>query len=363
MLDGTHDPALQSWVVSAGAEGTDFPIQNLPFGRFRPRGATTGWRIGVAIGDEVLDLRAVREQELWGGEAGRWLQPLSEGRLAAFMAMGARARRGLRGLLSEGLREGSELQGDLAACLLAQGDVELGLPCRIGDYTEFDAGTRDAAMPVGHAGRVSSIGVSGQRFHRPQEPRARAVAQCLDWTLEVGVLVGTGNAPGRPMSMAQAEDDWFGMVLLNGWRAQDLPGRLLARSFATTLSPWIVTQEALAPFCVPGAIDLQFDVLLQTAAMRASAVPPRSLAQLTLRDTRWTPPQLLVHHSSNGCNLQPGDLIGCSVGNGGGEGDAAARSFLQDGDTVLLRGRAERPGARRIGFGPCAGTLLSALSS
>jgi fumarylacetoacetase len=207
MLDGTHDPALNSWVVSANAAGTDFPLQNLPFGRLRPRGATGGWRIGVAIGDEVLDLRALREQEVWGGAAERWLQPLSEGDLNAFMALGSGARRGLRRLLCEGLSEGSPLQADLQPCVVPRVDVELGLPCRIGDFTEFDGDHAPAWAPVGRAGRVSSIGVSGQRFHRPfglLAPQASGEApgygpsQQLDVAPALGVFIGAGNPLGRP---------------------------------------------------------------------------------------------------------------------------------------------------------------------
>jgi fumarylacetoacetase len=398
MLDGTHDPALDSWVVSANAASTDFPLQNLPFGRLRPRGATGGWRIGVAIGDEVLDLRAVREQEVWGGAAERWLQPLSEGDLNAFMALGPAARRGLRRLLCEGLSQGSPLQADLQPCVVPLADVELGLPCRIGDYTEFDGdgdgdGDGDvacASAPAGRAGRVSSIGLSGQRFHRPFGVAAlgRGTApafgpsQQLDFAPQLGVFVGVGNVLGRPLTMEQAEDDWFGLVLLDAWTARDLRPPFLARNFATTMSPWIVTQEALAPFRVPhappspaagalqlpphldsdrnlaqGGIDLRLEVLLHSAAGRAAGTAPQRLLQAELRDARWTVAQLLSQHSSNGCNLQPGDLLGLDLG----AGHDAARAFLQDGDTVLLRAHAERAGARRIGFGACAGTVLPAL--
>jgi fumarylacetoacetase len=385
MLDGTHDPALNSWVVSANAAGTDFPLQNLPFGRLRPRGATGGWRIGVAIGDEVLDLRALREQEVWGGAAERWLQPLSEGDLDAFMALGPGARRGLRRLLCEGLSEGSPLQADLQPCVVPRADVELGLPCRIGDFTEFDGDHAPAWAPVGRAGRVSSIGVSGQRFHRPLgllapqaggEPPGYGPSQQLDVAPALGVFVGAGNPLGRPMAMGEAEDDWFGLVLFEAWTARDLRPSFLARNFATTVSPWIVTQEALAPFRVPrggeahlpphlssdrnlaqGGIDLRLELLLHSAAARAAGAAPQPLLQADWREARWTAAQLLAHHSSNGCNLQPGDLLGLSWATR----DDGPRVFLQDGDTLLLRAHAERAGARRIGFGPCVGTLLPAL--
>jgi fumarylacetoacetase len=362
MLDGTHDPALTSWVVSANAAGTDFPLQNLPFGRLRPRGAAGGWRIGVAIGDEVLDLRAVREQEVWGGKVDRWLQPLSGGDLEAFMAMGSAARVGLRRLLHEGLCDGSPLRADLQPCLLPLADVELGLPCRSGDLVEFEAQPDAAGRPVGHAGRVASLGVSGQRVFRPRGPGTAGPSQQLDWTLQVAAFVGRGNVPGRPMSLAQAADDWFGLALLNGWCARDLPGRLLARGFASTLSPWVVTQEALAPFRREGGgMDLQLQVLLQRTASRGARQGPQVLAECGLRDATFTLAQLLVHLSSNGACLRPGDLVACEV-TAASEGGSPSRRWLQDSDTVLLRARAERPGARGLGFGPCAGTVLPAVA-
>ncbi|MED5621112.1 fumarylacetoacetase [Ideonella sp. BN130291] len=436
MIDHTHDPALTSWVASANEPHTDFPIQNLPFGRFRPAGGGKGWRIGVAIGDQVLDLRLVMEEELWGQGEQRVMQWLAEGELNAFMALGGDARRKLRHLLSDALREGSRQEAALRHCLRPQADIELGLPCHIGDYTDFYTGIHHATavgklfrpdnpllpnykwVPIGYHGRVSSLGVSGQRFHRPlgqtqpPAPDASPVfgpSQRLDYELELGVFVGAGNPLGRPMSMAQAENDWFGMVLLNDWSARDLQaweyqplGPFLAKNFATTISPWIVTQEALAPFRAPhqrpasdpqplahldspanreaGALDITLEVLLQTARMRSEGVAPERLMRSNFRDAYWTVAQMLAHHSSNGCNLQPGDLLGSGtqsgpeVGQGGSlleltQGGKQAitlangetRRFLEDGDTVLLRAVCERPGARRIGFGPCAGTVLPAV--
>jgi fumarylacetoacetase len=433
-LDATHDPALKSWVASANAPDTDFPIQNLPFGRFRPAGTTKGWRIGVAIGDQVLDLRAVMDQELWDDAARRLLLPLAEGDLNAFMAMGPSARRSLRALLSEGLREGSGMEAVLADCLWPQSQVEMGLPCRIGDYTDFYTGIHHATtvgklfrpdnpllpnykwVPIGYHGRVSSIGVSGQRLHRPmgqmkREGEVPAFGPCerLDYELELGVFVGSGNPLGRPMDMEQAEDDWFGLVLLNDWSARDVQaweyqplGPFLSKNFGTTISPWVVTQEALAPFRVAserpqgdpqplpyldspgnraqGGIDIQLEVLLQTSAMRAQGVAPERLSQSNFRDAYWTVAQMLAHHSSNGCNLQPGDLLGSGTQSGpqpeqggslleltrGGRqaitlGNGEQRRFLEDGDTVLLRARCVRAGARAIGFGACAGTVLPPL--
>jgi fumarylacetoacetase len=339
--------------------------------------------------------------------------------------------------LSQALREGSALQGVLQQrCLVPQSAIELALPCHIGDYTDFYTGIHHATavgrlfrpdnpllpnykwVPIGYHGRVSSIGISGQAFHRPlgQTRAADAEApqfgpcQRLDYELELGVLVGKGNAPGHPMSMAQAEDDWFGLVLLNDWSARDVQaweyqplGPFLAKNFATTISPWVVTQEALAPFRVPhqrpaddpqplpyldapanrehGAIDLVLEVLIETAAMREQGLPPHRLSTSNFRDAYWTIAQMLAHHSSNGCNLQPGDLLGSGTQSGPEPQQAGSlleltaggkqaltlpcgeqRRFLQDGDTIVMRAHAERAGARRIGLGECRGTVLPALA-
>ncbi len=435
MIDHTHDPALRSWVPSANQPDTDFPIQNLPFGRFRPLAGGRGWRIGVAIGDQVLDLREVMEQELWGAETQRVLRWLAEGDLNAFMALGPSARRSMRQLLSDALREGSKLQDALQQCLRPQSEIEMGLPCHIGDYTDFYTGIHHATtvgklfrpdnpllpnykwVPIGYHGRVSSIGVSGQRFHRPlgqtKAPDAEAPvfgpSKRLDYELELGVFVGAGNPLGRPLNMAQAEDDWFGMVLLNDWSARDVQaweyqplGPFLAKNFATTISPWVVTQEALAPFRAAharpegdpqplayldsphnraaGALDITLEVQLQTAKMREQGQAPQRLMQSNFRDAYWTVAQMLAHHSSGGCNLQPGDLLGSGTQSGPDAGQGGSlleltqggkqpiglpngeqRTFLQDGDTVVLRARCERAGARAIGFGACAGTVLPAI--
>ncbi len=321
-------------------------------------------------------------------------------------------------------------------CLVPQSAIELTLPCHIGDYTDFYTGIHHATavgklfrpdnpllpnykwVPIGYHGRVSSIGISGQAFHRPlgQTRAADAEApqfgpcQRLDYELELGVLVGKGNALGHPMSMAQAEDDWFGLVLLNDWSARDVQaweyqplGPFLAKNFATTISPWVVTQEALAPFRAAhrrpaddpqplpyldapanreqGAIDLVLEVLIETAAMREQGLPPHRLSTSNFRDAYWTIAQMLAHHSSNGCNLQPGDLLGSGTQSGpepqqagslleltGGGKQALSlpsgeqRRFLQDGDTIVMRAHAERAGARRIGLGECRGTVLPALA-
>ncbi|WP_046113453.1 fumarylacetoacetase [Aquincola tertiaricarbonis] len=427
--DPTLDPALQSWVASANEPGTDFPLQNLPYGAFRRAGTDEPLRIGVAIGDQVLDLKQAAAQAGWPADVAALLAPLAAGDLNALMAQGAPARRTLRAALSAALRAGSPQQAALQAALVPQAQAEMAVPCRIGDYTDFYAGIHHATavgklfrpdnpllpnykwVPIGYHGRVSSIRVSGQQFRRPkgQTPGADGVpvygpAKRLDYELEMGVFVGAGNALGDPLTMAQAETEWFGMVLLNDWSARDIQaweyqplGPFLSKSFASTLSPWIVTQEALAPFRRPftrpegdpaplphldspanrerGALAITIEVWLQTAGMGA----PERLSQGSVGDAYWTVAQLLAHHSSNGCNLQPGDLLGSGTLSGpkpdqagslleltqGGKqpitlASGEQRTFLQDGDTVILKAWAEAPGARRIGFGECRGTVLAA---
>jgi fumarylacetoacetase len=421
-IDFTHDVSRRSWVESANDEGTDFPLQNLPFGRFR---LDESWRLGVAIGDQVLDLpRAI--------DAGLALHPsLASDEMNTFMSLGAPARREARALLSKALSSGSDAEARLRACLMPQSEVELGLPCRIGDYTDFYTGIHHATtvgklfrpdnpllpnykwVPIGYHGRASSIVVSGTSFRRPLGQTAGeggvprfGPSQRLDYELEVAVFAGAGNALGLPLPMAQAEDDWFGLVLLNDWSARDIQaweyqplGPFLAKNFATTISPWIVTREALEPFRAPfarpagdpqplpyldtpanrerGAIDLVLEVWLQTPAMHA----PVRLSQSNFRDAYWTVAQLVAHHASNGCNLQPGDLLGSGTQSGpaadqggslleltqGGKQpivlpNGEHRTFLQDGDRVLLRAFAERSGFRRIGLGDCASTVLMAIT-
>jgi len=435
--DHTHDPALQSWVASANAADTDFPIQNLPFGRFRRSGSGESWRIGVAIGDQVLDLQLAAAQPGWAADVPPLLAPLAAGDLNAFMALGGLARRTLRLALSRALAAGSPQQAALAPCLVAQGAVELGLPCRIGDYTDFYVGIHHATavgkifrpdnpllpnykwVPIGYHGRASSVVPSGTPIRRPRGQTAPAAgastpgfgpSQRLDLELELGYFIGAGNALGTPIAIDAADDQVFGVALFNDWSARDLQaweyqplGPFLAKSFASSLSPWLVTQEALAPFRAPfirpdgdpqplpyldsaanraaGALDIQLQVLLQTAAMREAGIAPVLLSTSNAAQAAyWTPAQLVAHHTVNGCNLQPGDLLGSGTLSGPTPAQAGSllelsqggkqpitlpngetRVFLQDGDTLILAGHCERPGARRIGFGTCAGTVLPAL--
>ena len=440
MLDFTHDAAARSWVESANADDTDFPLQNLPFGRFRRAGTHDALRVGVAIGDKVLDLAALGRLD---PQVAVLLGPLAQGDVNGFMAHGRAARIALRHALFAGLS--AEPSGTASlwharadALLVAQDEAEMALPCHIGDYTDFYAGIHHATavgrlfrpdnpllpnykwVPIGYHGRSSSIGVSGQRFPRPWGQRKGegdgeraapvfAPSRRLDYELELGLFVGPPNAPGMPLDMAQAEASLFGATLLNDWSARDVQaweyqplGPFLSKNFATTISPWIVTMEALAPFRVPfsrdvadpqplpyldsaanrerGGIAIGLEVWIQTSEMRAQGHRAVRVSASSFADAYWTPAQLLAHHASNGCNLQPGDLMGSGTQSGplAGQGgsllelseggktpfalaNGEMRTFLEDGDCVILRGHCEAEGARRIGFGDCAGTVLPAV--
>ena len=418
LLNATHDPQLRSWVTSAN-KASDFPIQNLPFGTYSltPQGER---KIGVAIGDQVLDLRA----------AGL----IDTSDMNALMAQSPQAMSALRAAISQGLAEGSAKQGEWAGLLHRQDAVTLHLPCRIGDYTDFYTGIHHATtvgtlfrpdapllpnykwVPIGYHGRASSIGVSGQQFPRPlgqtkgpnEELPLLWPSHRLDYELELGVFVGQGNALGEPVAMEQAEAHAFGLVLLNDWSARDVQaweyqplGPFLSKNFASTISPWIVTMEALAPFRAAftrpegdpqplpyldspgnrqqGGLDVQLEVWLQTQAMRDAGLDPERLSQSNYRDAYWTVAQMLTHHTVNGCNLQPGDMLGTGTLSGprpeqggsllelsaGGKkaltlANGETRTFLEDGDAIILRAWCEREGFARIGFGECRGQVLPA---
>jgi fumarylacetoacetase len=427
----THDPSLRSWVATANAGDTDFPVQNLPFGVFRRAGTAEAFRGGVAIGDRILDLSLAAQAGVFQGLAADAARACAGPTLNALMAMGQPAWSALRLALSRGLREGAQAQAALAPCLSAQADAEHAVPAQIGDYTDFYTGIHHATavgklfrpdnpllpnykwVPIGYHGRSSSIGVSGQRLRRPlgqlkgtADAPALGPSQRLDYELELGFFVGTGNPLGEPVPMTEAQAHLFGVVLLNDWSARDVQaweyqplGPFLAKNFATTVSPWIVTMEALLPFRAPfvraagepqplpyldslenreqGALDLTLEAWLQTAAMRAAGQPSVRLTRGGSRDAAyWTAAQLLAHHTVNGCNLQPGDLLGSGTLSGPTPDQAGSllelsgggrqpivlpngetRSFLQDGDTLTLRGYCERAGAARIGLGEVSATV------
>jgi fumarylacetoacetase len=418
-LDTTHDPLLRSWLESANDPASDFPIQNLPFGRFR-RADDMDWRIGVAIGDQVLDLRRAKLIDTY--------------QMNRLMQLTAEPRRALRQAISAGLRHGSAEEATFRAALVPQSSVEMGVPCEIGDYTDFYTSIHHATtvgkqfrpdnpllpnykwVPIGYHGRVSSIGVghtgTGHTFRRPHgEAPVLAPSRRMDYELELGVFVGRRNALGEPVALADAEEHVFGLALFNDWSARDIQaweyqplGPFLSKNFASTLSPWIVTLDALAPFRTAyrrppgdpaplayldsadnrdqGAFDIELEVWLQTEKMRAAGHAGDRLARSNYRDAYWTVAQLIAHHSVNGCNLREGDLFGSGTLSGpnpeeggsllelsqGGKRpltltNGETRTFLEDGDTVILRGYCQRDGARRIGFGECRGTMLAARGS
>lgn len=433
-LDDTHDPALMSWVETANDPANDFPIQNLPIGMFRRTGSHEAFRPGVAIGDQIVDLSAARQAGALPADVASALNACEPGQLNAFMAQGRAVRVALRRALSLGLKRGSAQQAVLSSCLVPQAQAEYALPCRIDGYTDFYTGIHHATavgklfrpdnpllpnykwVPIAYHGRTSSLAVSGQSFRRPlgqlKPPTADTpvLAPCkrLDYELELGLFVGAGNAQGEPIAIEQAEDHAFGLVLLNDWSARDVQaweyqplGPFLSKNFATTISPWIVTMEALEPFRsawtraerdpqpLPyldsaetrerGAIDITLEVWLQTPKMRENGQEPQRLMQSNYRDAYWTVGQMIAHHSINGCNLQSGDLLGSGTQSGPAEDQGGSlleltcggskpvrlvngetRTFLEDGDTVVLRARCERPGFRTIGFSDCLGTVLPA---
>jgi fumarylacetoacetase len=431
-LDRTHDPKLESWVPSANGH-PDFPIQNLPFGIFSPRAG--GKRGGVAIGDQVLDLSAALAAGLFTGEAARAAEAASGPALNAFLALGAGPRQALRLRLSKLLTKGSPDREKAEQCLHAVEACTLHLPAHIGDYTDFYVGIHHATnvgkqfrpdnpllpnykhVPIGYHGRASSINVTGTPVRRPKgqtkppdaEGPGFGPSRRLDYELELGVWVGTGNPQGEPVGIGEAGSHVGGFCLLNDWSARDIQaweyqplGPFLSKSFGSTISAWIVTPEALAPFRIPqpqrpegdpaplpyltdagdqreGAFDLELEVLLLTPAMRAKRLAPHRLALSHARHMYWTVAQMIAHHTSNGCNLQPGDLLGTGTISGpdqescgsileatlGGKNPVVLasgeeRRFLEDGDEIILKARGNRQGYASIGFGECRAAILPA---
>ena len=430
----THDPALTSFVASAQSPGCDFTLQNLPFAIFRRKGTKEPWRGGVAIGDQVLDLAAVCKRDLLAGASREAAEHCTGAGLNAFMALGPQAWSALRLGLSRLLRTGIRNMAEARACLVPMAHVDYALPARIGDYTDFYASIHHATnvgrlfrpdqpllpnykwVPIGYHGRSSSIGVSGQRFARPVGQRLPAGASTpvvgpterLDYELEVGVFVGPGNAPGSRIALDDATQHVFGLCLLNDWSARDIQaweyqplGPFLSKNFATTISPWVVTLEALTPYRTPwtrdaadpqplpyldserhreeGALDIQLEALLQTQRMREADAPAVRLVLTNLRYSYWSIEQLVAHHTLNGCKLEPGDLFGTGTQSGpredqvgslleltrGGKqpfslSDGETRTFLQDGDAVVLRAYAEGLGKARVGFGEAVGQVMPA---
>ncbi|MCX7962238.1 MAG: fumarylacetoacetase [Burkholderiales bacterium] len=419
-MDRTHDPELRSWVESANEPRCDFPIQNLPFGVFRRKGSKEPPRGGVAIGDQILDLAA------FGVKTGPNLDSLA--------AAGRAVWRALRARISAALSDPRQAKR-LSRHLVPMNKAELFLPVSVGDYSDFYTGIHHATavgkilrpenpllpnyrwVPIGYHGRASSVVVSGTPVVRPngqtKAPDAPAPSfgpsKRLDFELELGIVIGPGNRLGRPVPIARALDRVFGLVLLNDWSARDIQaweyqplGPFLAKSFATTIAPWVVTLEALAPFRAPafarsageprplaylydeadqreGGYDIALEVHLSSAKMRAEKRPPVRLALSNFRYSYWTIAQIVAHQTSNGCNLRPGDILGTGTISGptpdsagslleltqGGKTPVAlpsgeSRLFLDDGDEVTLLGRCEREGFAPIGFGSAAGRIRPA---
>jgi fumarylacetoacetase len=432
LLDHTHDPKLQSWVLSANGH-SDFSIQNLPLGIFSRGGGEL--RGGVAIGDQILDLPAALAAGLFEGEARQAVEAGSDATLNAFLALGTGPRRALRARLSELLALGSTEQGRVESCLHAASDCTLHLPASVGDYTDFYVGIHHASnvgkqfrpdnpllpnykyVPIGYHGRASSIRPSGTPVRRPKgqvkSPDAPmpsfGPSQRLDYELELGIWIGRGNALGEPIPITEAAEHVAGYCLLNDWSARDIQaweyqplGPFLSKNFASTISAWIVTPEALAPFRIAqparpkgdpaplpylldeadqrgGGLDLELEVLLLTPGLREKGLPPHRLALSNAKNMYWTVAQMVTHHTCNGCNLQPGDLLGTGTISGPDEASCGSmleatlggknpivlasgeeRRFLEDGDEVVLRARGTRPGFAPIGFGECRAIILPA---
>lgn len=433
-LDLTHDPARRSWVTSAQDPHTHFPLQNLPFGAYLRAGETSP-RVGVAIGEEIVDVCALLDADLLQDEAARAARACASGRLDELMGLGRGSVRALRQRLSVLLGEESGAFSARERLLVPMPEARLVLPATIGDYTDFYASVHHATnvgsmfrpdhpllpnykwIPVGYHGRASSIVVSGTEVVRPYGQTMADDASApvfgptrlFDYELEVGVFVGAGNALGQPIPLARAEEHMFGVCLVNDWSARDLQkweyqplGPFLAKNFATTISPWVVTIDALAPFRVPaserpaddprplphlaygaddapGGLDLRLEVSLSTARMREERIAPQRISHARFAQMYWTLGQMLTHHASNGCNLRPGDLLASGTVSGPLKENRGClleltwrgtepltmptgeeRRFLQDGDEVILGGRCERDGHVPIGLGECRGTVVAA---
>ncbi len=439
-LNHTHNPAATSWLAAANGH-PDFPIQNLPYAMFAESGTYAFWRAGVAIGDQVLDLAALHGKKLLSGHAAAALETAAMPSqhvlgLNAFMSTGPQTwavlRHALFALLSSDAS--TETQAAVQACLVPQATAIYRVPAQVANYTDFYTSIHHARnvgriarpdnpltdnfqwLPIAYHGRASSVVISGTNFRRPMgqgmAPGAKVpvYGPCarMDFELELGLFIGPGNALGEPIPLANAEAHMFGICLLNDWSARDIQfwemaplGPFLGKSFCTSISPWIVTMEALAPFRLPftrpadepqplaylddagnrahGVLDIQLQVLIETAKQRAAGGGASQVSATSFRHQYWTYAQMVAQHTMGGCNLQPGDLLGSGTISGPTAHEAGAiieltkggkepitleggeqRAFLHDGDAVILRGWCERPGAARIGFGENRGEVLPA---
>ena len=427
-LNATHDPARRSWVESANDPTTDFPIQNLPFGVYRNADGES--RCGVAIGDQIVDVARAHTKNLFAGAAVKAAEAASEPTLNALMQLDARPVSKLREALSnllDAAQRNSDTRAELSTCFVPARLVKMQLPATIGAFTDFMCSIdhtlrmgRNALpkafkhLPIAYNSRATSIVVSGSKIVRPNgffefnKAVTYGAEPALDFELELAAYVGKGNALGAPLSLSDAGGHLFGYCLLNDWSARGIQmfettplGPFLGKSFATTVSPWIVTAEAFLPYRVAsplrddgdpvpahltsiehganGALDLQLHAYLQTPKMRSAGLEPAPIATTDFRDLYWTFAQMLTHHTSNGCNLRTGDLLGSGTTSGPTNDSRAClaeittrgtapltlpngevRAWLEDGDDVVFRGHTTRPDYARIGFGECRGRISPA---
>jgi len=434
-MNETHKADVTSWVESANSPETDFPLQNLPFGVFRPKGSGGRGRVGVALGDRIIDVAGLHQLLPFEGRAAAGAQACGAPSLNRFLSLGSESWSTLRGALFERFRAESKLDQSLLQQMLPlQSGAEMLLPIEIGDYTDFYTSVHHATnvgsmfrpdnpllpnfkhLPIAYHGRSSSVVVSGTPVWRPQGQTKADDARdpvfgptrLLDYELEIGMVIGPGNARGAPIPVGSAHSHIFGLCLLNDWSARDIQkweyqplGPFLAKNFATTISPWIVSLEALEPFrgALParpvgdpaplpylsspddqarGAFEITLEVSLSTHQMRNRGIPAQMLSTGSFSDMYWTIAQMVTHHTSNGCNLRPGDLLGSGTVSGAEKNSRGClleltwrgrdplplptgetRSFLEDGDEVSIRGVCVKSGFRRIGFGRCTGTVIA----
>jgi fumarylacetoacetase len=420
----------QSWIDSANEADCDFPLQNLPYGVARHGDQTF---IGVAIGDQILSLKACTRQGLLVSLPEPILNACEADLLNPLMSLGKGSWSALRNCLTELLdsdRANETMQNRVARCLFAMQDATMLLPAQIGDYTDFYASIDHATrvgklfrpdnpllpnykyVPIGYHGRTSSIVVSGTEICRPSgqiksadlEP-VYAGSRSLDYELEIGAFIGPGNQMGQPIPIAEAEEHIFGLCLVNDWSARDIQsweyqplGPFLAKNFATSISPWVVPMDALAPYrmsardrasgdptqlpylssstAVRDGIDVTLEVFLQSRKMGEEKLAPMLVSRGNLRDLYWTIRQLVTHHTSSGCNLRTGDILATGTLSGPNEGSEGCllemkhrseplrlpsgetRMFLEDGDHVIFRAHASKEGLPRIGLGECTGTIV-----
>ena len=438
MLNFSHDPTAQSWVAAAQAPGCDFTLQNLPFGIFVRGGSDKHPRGGVAIGDQVLDLAHLAASGLLIEPARAACCVAADSTLNAFMAMGAESWQPLRHALFKLLSSNTDAatQEKVRACMLPLSQATMQMPVEVRNYTDFYTSKYHAVnvgrvmrpdnpltpnfpwLPIAYHGRPSSVVLSGTGFRRPNgqsrgaDNRPPVFGPCrrLDFELEMGFFVGKETTLGQPLPLSQARDRIFGMCLLNDWSARDHQfwemdplGPFLGKNFCTSISPWIVSMEALEPYRIAfdrpasdpqplpylddatdrasGSIDVHLAVSLQSRQHRAQHLAGDRITATSLRHQYWTIAQMLAQHTVGGCNLRSGDLMGTGTISGptpeeagalvelsmGGTrpvmlpGTGETRHFLEDGDRVSIKGWCEKPGAARIGFGECHGEVLPAL--